>query len=376
LTLRLDYAYAELAMGRHLAIRNIRNTANGAWNEGRGDIRKEALREIGGGHHERVSEERLRELETELADSMRAPSARREAPLSLSGLRERMVRGRDLLRRPADVDDELLPTGLPEVDPLLAGGLARGFLTELRGAPSSGRLALVVALLAATTARGEVAALVDLGDQLDPQEAAGAGVDLTRLLWARPTRVGEALAAAEIALGGDFPLVVLELGMPPLPYGTGDEHAWLRLARAARLHRSALLVATPWRLTGSAAGEVLALVRRGGAWIGSGAAPRLLAGLQSRLVCEKSRRHRETETGATREAQLGLRAPSLLLPLESRSRATTAPSRPKAPRLIPAAMLPTRRRLTAAAGEPTAFPPLPVPSPSVATGELSFAARQ
>jgi len=354
----------------------LRNTSKEAWNEGRGEARQE----IGGDHHERVSEERLRELEEELGEQMRAPNARREAPLSLSGLRQRMVRGRDLLRRPADVDDELLPTGLPEVDPLLAGGLARGCLTELRGAPSSGRFALVVALLAATTARGEVAALVDLGDQLDPQEAAGAGADLSRLLWTRPARVGEALAAAEIALGGDFPLVVLELGMPPLPYGSGDEHAWLRLARAARLHRSALLVATPWRLTGSAAGEVLALVRRGGAWIGSGAAPRLLAGLQSRLVCEKSRRHRETETGAVRSAQLGLRAPSLLLPWNSPTllsprrgeKGSERGSDPKAPRLLPAAMSPPRRRPAAV----PAWPPLPAPSSSVASGELRFAARQ
>ncbi|HXT52508.1 MAG TPA: hypothetical protein VN811_15815, partial [Thermoanaerobaculia bacterium] len=215
-------------------------------------------------------------------------------------------------------------------------------LTELRGALSSGRFGLVLALLAATTARGETAAIVDLGDQLDPQEAARCGVVLERLLWARPQRLREALAAAEIALGGDFPLVVLELGLPPLPYGSRDEHAWLRLARAARLHRAALLVATPWRITGSAAGEVLALGRRGGVWLGSGSAPRLLAGVEGRLVREKSRRQSEPAAasagaranaagmrsferppryaGSSPYADLGLRAPSLLGPLPARGR--------------------------------------------------------
>jgi hypothetical protein len=273
-----------------------------------------------------VSEERLRELQEQIADSgskngsknraaghATAPSVRREEVPTLHGLREQMGRGRDLLRRS---EEELLPTALPAVDPLLAGGLARGCLTELRGAPSSGRFGLVVALLATTTARGEAAALIDLGDQLDPQEAARCGVHLPRLLWARPARLREALAAAEIALGGDFPLVVLELGLPPLPYGTGDEHAWLRLARAARLHRAALLVATPWRVTGSAAGEVLALARRGGVWLGGGTGSarepglRLLAGVEARLLREKSRR--QPDAGRPAAAALGLRSPSLL----------------------------------------------------------------
>jgi hypothetical protein len=208
----------------------------------------------------------------------------------LAALRDRLARGRDLLpRTAARPDEDLFPTAIPAVDALLCGGLPRGSLTELRGAPSSGRLSLVLALLAAATQRGEAAALVDLGDHLDPQAAAAAGVDLARLLWVRPPRLREALAAAEIALGGAFPLVVLELGAPPLR-GHRDEHAWLRLARAARHHRGALLVATPYRTTGPAAAEVLALSRRRGVWLGTGDAPRLLAGVESRLLREKSRR--------------------------------------------------------------------------------------
>lgn len=253
---------------------------------------------------------------------------------SLRPLRERLRRGSDLLHRPAEKAGEVFPTALSAIDPLLAGGLARGCLTELRGAPSSGRFGLVVALLATTTSRGEAAALVDLGDQLDPQEAARCGVVLPRLLWARPGRLREALASAEIALGGEFPLVVLELGVPPLPYGASDEHAWLRLARAARLHRVAFLVATPSRITGSAAGEVLALSRGGGVWIGSGPAgsaihsgSRLLAGVEARLLREKSRRQPEPAA-----APLALRAAALLGSLPARpSRPNTTPWRAATP---------------------------------------------
>jgi hypothetical protein len=216
----------------------------------------------------------------------------------LAALRTHLASGRDLLpsSRPHG-DEDLFPTALPAVDALLAGGLPRGCLTELRGAPSSGRLSFVLALLAAATARGEAAALVDLGDQLDPQAAAAAGVELARLLWVRPRRLREALAATEIALGGAFPLVVLELGAGPVRGGR-DEHAWLRLARAARHHRGALLVAAPYRTTGSAAAEVLALSSRRGVWLGAGAAPRLLAGVDSRLRREKSRRQPQPATAA------------------------------------------------------------------------------
>jgi hypothetical protein len=255
-----------------------------------------------------ASDESLRQLA-----AVPAPSRRREGPGNLEGLREHFTSGSELLRQRSDAatpDDsgDLFPTALPVIDAVLCGGLARGCLTELRGSASSGRLSLVLSLLAAATARGETAVLVDLGDQLDPQAAARSGVALERLLWARPARLREALAAAEIALGGAFPLVVLELGTPPVRGAGADEHAWLRLARAARHHRGALLVSTPYRITGTAAAEVLALSRRRGVWLGAGTSPRLLAGVESRLQREKSRR----QPGAPAAAGLAWRAAELV----------------------------------------------------------------
>lgn len=67
----------------------------------------------------------------------------------------------------------------------LTGGLPRGCLSEICGPASSGRTSLLVAVLAAATARQEVAALVDTSDAFDPQSAAAVGVDFERLLWVR-----------------------------------------------------------------------------------------------------------------------------------------------------------------------------------------------
>ena len=79
----------------------------------------------------------------------------------------------------------MAPTGLDAFDRALGGGWRRGELSELTGPASSGRTSLLLASLAAATARGEVVAVVDSLDRFDPAMAASAGVDLMRLLWVR-----------------------------------------------------------------------------------------------------------------------------------------------------------------------------------------------
>jgi len=179
---------------------------------------------------------------------------------------------------------------LPGLARLLPGGLPRGELVELTAGRSSGRFACALMLLAAATSAGENAALIDLGDALDPQSAAPAGIAWPRLLWARPRAVREALAATEAALTGGLPLVVLDLGLPPLPGGRGAEAMWLRLARSARQHDALLVVASPYRVAGPAASTVLELSRGHALWSGTGAAPRLLEGANGRLTLTKAHR--------------------------------------------------------------------------------------
>ena len=79
---------------------------------------------------------------------------------------------------------EMVSSGIPELD-LLTGGLARGCLTEICGAASSGRTSVLLLALARATQRGEICALVDASDAFDPASAAAAGMELSRLLWVR-----------------------------------------------------------------------------------------------------------------------------------------------------------------------------------------------
>jgi hypothetical protein len=193
-----------------------------------------------------------------------------------------------------------LATGIEELDRLLSGGLGRGNLVEITGRRSSGRLAVALSSVASATGRGENSALVDLGDALDPENAAAAGADLRRLFWVRPRRVRDAVYAAEVVIGAGFPLVVLDLGIPPLR-GRAPDAAWVRLARAARAQEAALLVMSPYPVSGTAAQVVLRLERGPAGWSG-GPSPRLLAGMASRCVVEKKRGERPGRAAGVRLA--------------------------------------------------------------------------
>ncbi|MBI3474808.1 MAG: hypothetical protein HY010_03695 [Acidobacteria bacterium] len=79
---------------------------------------------------------------------------------------------------------EMVSCGIRELD-ALTGGFPRGCLTEIYGPASSGRTSVLFAALACATRRGEVCALVDASDAMNPASAAAAGVAMERLLWVR-----------------------------------------------------------------------------------------------------------------------------------------------------------------------------------------------
>ena len=189
---------------------------------------------------------------------------------------------------------EFLPTRIEGLDRLLGGGLPRGALVEMSGRASSGRFSVALSALAATTQTGEAAALVDPGDHFDPQGAAAAGAELSRVLWLRPRGLKPALAAAETVLATGFALVVLDLGLSRIFRRRFDDAVWLRLARRARFHDTALLVLAPYRITGTAARIVLAADAARAGWDRAcldrwPQSLSLLDGLSSRLVLEKTR---------------------------------------------------------------------------------------
>ena len=179
-----------------------------------------------------------------------------------------------------------LSCGAGALERLLPGGLPRGALVEVVGGSSSGRFSLAISALASVTSTGQAAALVDVGEHLDPEAAERAGVDLERLLWVRPPTVKQALAAAEILLSTGFPLVVADLGVVARTRFLPDA-AWVRLVRSAQAHDASLLLSTPIRAGGIAADAVVSAGAMRPVWTGSGKAPRLLAGISSALTLEK-----------------------------------------------------------------------------------------
>jgi hypothetical protein len=214
---------------------------------------------------------------------------------------------------PAERREERFATGVAAVDRLIDGGIERGEMIEVVGRRTSGRFSLVLSTLAAATRRGEAAALVDLGDHLDPEAALHAGIVVERLLWLRPQHAKTALGGAELLLAAGFPLVVLDLGQPPVPGGRGVEASWLRLQRAAQTHRGALLVSAPYRASGTAAHAVLEIDRGRGGWLGAGRSPVLLGGLAGHLVLSKARgRLNRSVTASERDAEFELRVPETL----------------------------------------------------------------
>ncbi len=209
----------------------------------------------------------------------------------------RVRSGAELLRHIANHErSDLIPTTLLAVDTLLGGGLQRGKLVELVSRRAAGRFSIVLSALAAATSMGEAAALIDLGDHFDPQLAEANGVDLRRLLWVRPRTVKDAVMSAEMITATGFQMVIVDVGLHPLRGRRAPDAAWVRLARTAEAHGTAMLVSAPYPLTGTACEAVVKGEFSKPRWIGQGQAPRLLQAIDLHLTLEK---HRHMKAGAS-----------------------------------------------------------------------------
>jgi recombination protein RecA len=140
---------------------------------------------------------------------------------------------------------ERIPTGIPTIDALCAGGVPRGALTEIYGPPSSGRTSLLLALLARVTANQEYGALIDTSDAFDPASAVEAGVQLSRLVWIRCGGNAEhALKVADLMVqAGGFGMIAMDLAdTPPVTAGRISLASWFRLRHAVERTPAALVV--------------------------------------------------------------------------------------------------------------------------------------
>ena len=88
---------------------------------------------------------------------------------------------------------ETVPTGVRTLDELLDGGLLAGATHCISGEPTSGATSLLYQAVAGAQAQGLPVVYLDMGQLLDPPNAAAAGVDLGRLLLLRGTPLKQAL---------------------------------------------------------------------------------------------------------------------------------------------------------------------------------------
>src|SRR5437899_329936 len=171
----------------------------------------------------------------------------------------------------------------------------RGEITEIVGAPSSGRTSHLVACLRDVVSRGETAALVDTEETFDPGFASQAGIDLRRLLWVRcGGHRAVALRAADMLVRcPGFALVALDLGerVPRLSTTLA-----FRLKFAVRQTDVALLIVGRRRLTGSSAALAIETLREGIEWAGPGPVPTRLARVRTRTRVLRSRRDKPGES--------------------------------------------------------------------------------
>jgi hypothetical protein len=233
-----------------------------------------------------------------------SPAASGLPPSTRGAQLDRLLRdlGSELRRGGSDPREARadLATGIPALDGLLGGGLARGQLSELHGPLSSGRTSLALALLARATEVGEVVAVVDAADAFHPASARSAGVQLERVLWARPPGVGAAVRASERLLQArGFAAVLLDATGRAAEWEALPAAVWQRLTRAAAAGDAALIVVSLRRVTGSHAGLALQLQPRQARFTGT---PALFEGIEVEAAIDRQRRGRQG-----RPASLSLR---------------------------------------------------------------------
>jgi hypothetical protein len=239
--------------------------------------------------------------------------------------------------QPGKGEGAVAPTGAAALDAVLRGGLPRGELSEMAGAPSSGRTTLLLQVMAAATRRGEIAALVDPFDRLDAASVVAAGIVLDRLLWirghaiSRPQGSGlrpqgslrpqtlpspgspgpgafidhvieRALKALGLVLqSGGFGVAAIDLADAPsaalnrLPFTT-----WMRVQRTIEGSETACLIVGPHPIGRSAGGLTLSL-EGGSRWAGDGDRSRHLTGLDVtvRVVSPRRRVEGAADVAAT-----------------------------------------------------------------------------
>ncbi|MEP7367101.1 MAG: hypothetical protein ABI972_27900 [Acidobacteriota bacterium] len=193
-----------------------------------------------------------------------------------------------ILDRKTAREGDVFVLSLDKLDPRFQS-LPRGGMTEITGSRSSGRTAMVHAILATATTQGESCALVDCSDAFHPASAADNGVELDRIFWVRcQGRPDRALKAADWILhAGGFGVVLLDLcEVAPALLRRIPLSWWYRFRNVIENSRTTFLVAADQHVTGSAAVRVLGMDDARPVWTGSQLDP-LLAGIDMAMASRK-----------------------------------------------------------------------------------------
>lgn len=149
------------------------------------------------------------------------------------------------VERPEVISDSW-PTGLPQIDSILSGGLPKGGITEITSTGiASGSSLVFSTLLQRAYAQGQWLALIDGSNSFDPSTLDPES--LSRLLWVRCSNAREAIKAADLLLhDGTLSVVALDLLFcPAIQIRKIPSSTWFRLQRILDHSATALVVLTP-----------------------------------------------------------------------------------------------------------------------------------
>ena len=144
---------------------------------------------------------------------MASEEKKRKLEMTVAALQDRWgVRAVRRLRDRQVTSIPHVPTGFPQLDEALGiGGLPRGRISEIVGAPTSGIATITLKIVASAQEQAGTAIYVDPEHTFDPDYAARCGLQLSRLVLVRPYDMRQALAIVQdFVLGGEVNILVFD----------------------------------------------------------------------------------------------------------------------------------------------------------------------
>jgi recombination protein RecA len=126
--------------------------------------------------------------------------------------------GLRVIGRASRAAPSVIPTGFPDLDSTLGGGLPCGRISEIVGVPTAGAATLALKVASNAQAQDGTVVYIDVARTFDPDYAYRCGVDLHRLMLVHPYHMKQAIAMLpDFAASEGFDLLVFDMPLhPPL----------------------------------------------------------------------------------------------------------------------------------------------------------------